>query len=220
MIAIDLIAPEIPALGITQTGRDAFYLLGEHHLKHLPVVKEGKLLGVVSEEDIFNHKVYEPIGEYDFSLIRRFSVQSREHLFEIIRVMADNRLTVIPVVDQEGNYQGLITQSGILRALAHAAAVAEQGAILVLEMQRRDYSLATITRLVEEEDIKVLSAFVSSTQDSDMIELTLKINQLEISRIVATLERHGYMVREAFAESDHHEALQDRYDSFMNYLNM
>ncbi|MEZ4919111.1 MAG: CBS domain-containing protein [Saprospiraceae bacterium] len=220
MIAKELISPNIPALFVTQTGRDAFYLLGEHHIKHLPVVGEGKLLGVISEEDIFNHKIYEPIGKYDFSLIRRFFVRENEHLFEIIRIMADNRLTVIPVVDEAGKYLGLITQESILSSFSHTSSIAEPGATLVLEMHRRDYSLATISRVVEEEEMKVLGAYVSSTDDSEMLELTIKVNRPDITRLVAAFERHGYIVRQAFSDNDHESDFQDRYESFMNYLNI
>lgn len=103
MTAKSLIALDIPALSAEQSGRDAFHLLSDYHVKHLPVVDEGKLTGLLSEEDIFNHKLYDPISSYDLSLLRHFAVLEDEHVFEVIRVMGDNRLTVIPVVDKENN---------------------------------------------------------------------------------------------------------------------
>jgi len=220
MTAESLIAYDIPALRLEQTGKDAFHALNDYHVKHLPVVDEHHLVGILSEEDIFNHKLYEPISEYDFSMLRRFAVRTSDHVFEVIRVMGDNRLTVIPVVDEQGNYKGLIAQNDLLRYFAHTASFGEAGGILVLEMNRRDYSLATISRIIEDEDAKVLSSFVTSGGDSELIELTLKINRQELSRIIASLHRHEYEVKESFAELEYGDALQERFDSFMHYLNV
>ena len=159
MTAKSLIALDIPSLSVNQTGRDAFHLLSDYHVKHLPVVDDGKLVGLLSEEDIFNHKLYDPISSYDLSQMRRFAVRENEHIFEVMRVMGEHRLTVIPVIDDEGNYVGLVSQNDLLRFFANTASFTESGAVLVLEMPRRDYSLATITRIVEAEDAQLFRDF-------------------------------------------------------------
>jgi CBS domain-containing protein len=220
MTAHSLIALDIPSLSVEQTGRDAFHLLSDFHVKHLPVVNDGKLVGLLSEEDIFNHKLSDSIGSFDLSLLRRFAVREDEHIFEVMRIMGDNRLTVIPVVDEEGKYLGLISQNDLLRYFAHSASFTESGAVLVLEMPRRDYSLAAITRIVEEDDVKVLNSFVTSTPDPENVEVTLKLNRHDLSRVIASLERHGYEVKEMFGELEYADEMKDRYDSLMNYLNM
>jgi acetoin utilization protein AcuB len=220
MTAQSLIAHDIPAIRIAQTGRDAFHLLSDYHVKHLPVVDGQRLVGILSEEDIFNHKLYEPISEYDFSLLGRYTVRHHDHLFEVMRVMGDNRLTVVPVVDDTGNYLGLISQNDLLRYFANLASFAEPGAVLVLEMLRRDYSLATLSRIIEEEDCKILSSFITSPPNSETIELTLKLSRHDLGRVIASLERFEYTVKEMFAEVDHTESLRERYESLLNYLNM
>ena len=220
MTAESLIAYDIPALTLAQTGKDAFHLLNDHHVKHLPVVDDHQLVGIISEEEIFNHKLYEPIREYDFSMFRRFAVRTTDHIFEVMRVMGDNRITVIPVVDEQGDYKGLIAQNDLLRYFAHTASFGEAGGILVLEMNRRDYSLSTIARIVEDEDAKILSVFVTSGADAEMVELTLKINRQELSRVIASLERFEYEVKESYSELNDNDSLQERYESLMHYLNV
>lgn len=220
MTAKTLIAHDIPPLKIEQTGKDAFHVLNDYHVKHLPVVDGRRLVGLLSEEDIFNHKLYEPISEYDFSMHRRYAVQENEHLFEVMRLMGDHRLTVVPVVDDEGNYLGLISQNDLLRYFANTASFTEHGAILVLEMNRRDYSLATIARIMEEDRVNILSSFVTSVPDPENIELTLKVNRHDLARTIASLERHNYTVKDTFGELESADALQDRYDSLMHYLNV
>jgi acetoin utilization protein AcuB len=220
MTAKTLIAHDIPALSLQQTGRDAFHLLSDYHVKHLPVVHEDKLVGILSEEDVFNHKLYDPISAYDFSLLSRAAVLENEHVFVVMRLMGDLRLTVIPVVDAEGNYRGLVSQNDLLRYFAQTASFTEHGAVLVLQMPRRDYSLSTIAHIVEDENVKVLSAFVTSGADPEYVELTLKLDSTDLARVIASLERHEYDVKETFGELERSDFMRERYDSLMHYLNL
>lgn len=221
MVAKQLISSEIPALTLRQTGKDAFHFLSDFHVKHLPVTADdGRLVGIISEEDIFNHKLYEPVGEYDFSMLRHFSVSENDHVFEVMRVMGENRLTIIPVVDEAGKYLGLVSQNDLLRSFANTNSFAEPGGILVLEMPARDYSLAQIARIVEDEDSKILSAFISSGLQSETVEVTLKLNRHDLGRVIAALGRYEYEIKEFHDETEHSEAVRERYDSLMAYLNI
>lgn len=220
MTAGSIIAHDIPALSLQQTGREVFHTLNDHHLKHLPVVDAGKLIGLLSEEEIFNHKLADPLGEYDFSLLPNYQVQESEHLFEVIKIMGTHRLTVIPVVDKLGNYLGLIQQNDILRYFAQTASLTEHGAVLVLELPRRDYSLATIARIFEEENVRILSAFVTALPEEENVELTLKLDRRDLSRAMASLDRHEIEVKDSFGETDRSEMLRERYDALMHYLNV
>ncbi len=220
MTARTLIAHDIPALTVDQTGREAFHMLNDYHVKHLPVVESGKLVGLLSEEDIFNHKLSDPLSTHDFSVLPLFRVLESEHVFEVIKIMGDHRLTVIPVVDKEGNYLGLVQQNDVLRFFAHTASLTEHGAVLVLDMPRRDYSLSTIARIFEEENVRILSAFVTSSPNPEQVELTLKLDRPDLSRAIASLERHDFEVKETYGETNRTEQLRDRYDALMHYLNV
>jgi acetoin utilization protein AcuB len=221
MTAKKLIAHDIPALSITHTGRDAFHYLSDYHVKHLPVVDEERLVGLISEEDIFNHKLSDPLSEYDFAMLRPFAANADDHVFEVMRVMGQHRLTVMPVVDGEERYLGLISQNDLLPYFAKSASLTENGAVLLLDLPRRDYVLSTISRIIEDEGVKVLGAFVANSEsDAENIELTLKLDRHDLSRVIHSLERHEYVVKETFGEIEYSEALKERYDSFMKYLNI
>lgn len=220
MTAFDLIAHDIPALRIDQTGRDAYHLLSDHHVKHLPVVDGTRLVGIISEEDIFNHKLYDPVSEYDFSILRTFFVRPHEHLFEIMRVMGENRLTVIPVIDDQAYYLGMVNQNMLLRAFANTSTFAMPGGIIVVGIDRRDYSLTTIARCVEEEGTRVLASVVTSQPDSEQLEVTIKVSRNGLGRIVASLERYGYEVKRSFTEDAYPDAARERYESLMKYLSI
>lgn len=219
MVAQDLISREISPLRTEQTGKDALAMLSEHHVRHLPVTEGGRFIGLVSEEDVFNHKLHDTVGSFALSP-RHVTALATDHVFDVMRVMGENRLTVIPVVDAEGNYLGLISQMDLMRFFAETTAFTEPGSVLVLEMEKRDYSLALISRLVESENAAILSAIITSKLDSPLIELTLKINQPEAARIATALERHHISVRESFSENEFQDGLKERFDSFMSWMNV
>ena len=217
MTAQDLISNEMAPLGPEQTGKEALAILHEFHVRHLPVVAENRLLGLISEEDIFHHELSQPLGEYELSP-RRLAVPGYCHAFDVMRIMGENRLTVIPVETGEGLYLGLVSQSDLMRFLAEMTTFSEPGGILVLEMKKHDYSMAQISRLAESENVAILGSFISSPLDSELLELTLKLNRPDLSRLISSFERHGISVRENFAQTDFQDSLKERYEALMKWL--
>jgi acetoin utilization protein AcuB len=95
------------------------------------------------------------------------------------------------------------------------------GAILVLSMKYVDYSLSEISRLIEENHAKILSSIIKEDPlDPGKIRLTLKINQVDMSRIVATLERFNYKVIGRYQETKPVENERERIDMLLRYLDI
>ncbi len=219
MIAEQLISNEIIPLRTSDTGEEALAMMNEFYVRHLPIVNNRELLGVISEEDILDFDATEAVGSYSLSLARPY-VRTVDHMYEIMRIIAEYQLTLTPVTDENNNYVGVITLERLLHYFANNIAFREPGSIIVLEVHRRDYSLAEIARLVESENALIFSTFIESEMESPMIEVTIKINTQNIGPIVATLERFNYQVKASFNESDYLDTLRERYDSLMSYLNV
>lgn len=219
MVAETLLSQAIVPLRTSDTGEEALNMMDDFYVKHLPIVNNQQLLGVVSEDDIFNFDVNEAVGSYSLSLVRPY-VKRDDHLYEVMRILALNQLTVVPVVDYNDNYIGVITLEDLLRHFASTTPFSEPGSILVLEMNRRDYTLAEIARIIESEGAHILSCFVSSFPDSTLLEVTLKINRQSIQSIIATFERFDYKIKASFNETEYLDSLKERYDAFIAYLNV
>jgi hypothetical protein len=91
---------------------------------------------------------------------------------------------------------------------------------LVLEIDKRNYSLSEIARIVESENKVILSSLLSSNGESDQLEITLKLNSAQIQNLIATFERFGYHIKATFDEEDFMDTLKNRYESLMTYLNV
>ena len=221
MIAEELINHMIPPLKVSDDAHKAIVWMEEFRCNHLPVVDDGKLLGFISEEIILeSNDIEKNLG--DFELVGKNCVVSLDaHFFDILRIAGENKLHIVAVLNHEQQYTGLITVQDIMTSFAQTASVQMQGGILVLSMDLIDYSLAEISRYVEENNAKVISStMVEDAMDKGKIKITLKINQLDLSRIVATLERFGYRVIGRYQEDRDPGNEKERLDMLLRYLNI
>lgn len=219
MIARDLISNEVSPLMTSDTGEEAVTIMSVFQVKHLPIVNNQQLLGLISEDDILSSNLQEPIGSYQLRLVRPFAKMT-DHLFEVMGQMAKKNLTVIPVIDENENYLGLITQADLIQFYAKSYSFAEPGSIIVIETTKPNYSLAEISRIIEGESAAILSTFLTTDEVTNNVEVTIKVNKKELQYIVASLNRFGYTVRASFSEEEYRDSLKDNYDSLMSYLNV
>ncbi len=220
MLAKDLITDEIPPLKTSDTGLMVINWMDEFKVSHLPIVNNHEYLGLISDTDILDLNITdEEIVKHKLSLIRPF-VFENQHVYEVIKMFSNLKLTVLPVLDQNQNYIGLIPLTALLQQFATLAATREPGGIVILEMNVHDYSLSQIAQIIESNDGKILSCYVNSIVDSTKIEVTLKINKEDLSGILQTFYRYNYTVKASFHQSEFSDDMKNRFDSFMNYINI
>jgi predicted transcriptional regulator len=221
MVAKDLISEVIPSLKTSDLGQTALNWMEIFRISHLPIVNNQEFLGLISDADIYDmNQPDEPIGNHALTLLKPF-VTSEQHMFEVIGLAARLKLTVIPVLDSNQFYKGVITTNDLIRHIAEMSSMDQPGAIIVLEIIERDYTLSQIAQIVESNNIKVLSMYVTSPPESTKLEITLKLNSNDLSSVIRTFERYNYEVRTWVASSDSIDQFyQERFDLLMKYLNI
>lgn len=220
MLAIDLVSTLVPTLHTSDTLRTAAERMRTAHLSHLPIVNDAELLGVLSGQEIMEAEDPEQsVGSIRISLLLSF-VSSSQHVYDALGMMADQKLSMVPVVDDNKNYLGSVTQDGLLEYCSLLTSGSQPGGIIILEMNERDLSMSEIARIVESNNARILSYFTESSADSSTIMLTLKLNKTDITAILATFERFNYQVKISFQPDNFKDDTLGRYESFMNYLNM
>ncbi|GAB2526983.1 CBS domain-containing protein [Rufibacter soli] len=221
MIAEELINQMVPPLKLSDSGKKAVQWMDEFRLNQLPVVKNRKYLGLVTEENVLDAKNPELILEnipFDFEHVH---VQQNQHFYSVMELAIKNKIQVVPVLDELQEYLGVITVNDTIAAFGQMSALQGQGGILVLCMNERDYSLSEISRLVESNNAKILSAYVSPDElDIFKMKLTLKINTTDLGRIVATLERFNYKITAQYHDAPTDQEDQDRLDQLLRYINI
>jgi acetoin utilization protein AcuB len=219
MTAIELISDIVVPLKTSDTVEIAISMMEEYKVSHLPVVNNLSYLGLVSETDLETVDTSTPVGNIKLSLARPM-VNKNQHIYDVIRLMTDLSLTLLPVVDSDENYAGVVSLETVTTNFARMAGIQNPGAIIVLEMVQNDYSLAEIAQIIESNDAKVLSMYITSRMDSTTMEVILKVNKQDITGIINTFNRYNYIIKASYGEEEDPGDLKERYDSLMNYLNI
>lgn len=220
MIAEQLISDTIPPLKTSDSGLKALNWMDEFKVAHLPIVNHQEFLGLITDTDILDlNAPEEPLGNHPLTLIRPY-VYATEHLYEVLKMVSRMNLTLVPVLDEHNHYIGNIGLRSLVEHFAGMVSVQNPGAIVVLELNQNDYSLSQIARIVEENDTKILSLSIENTEESTRMELTLKLSREDIRPIIASFNRYNYQIKATFQQGEFSEDLRNRFDLFMNYINM
>jgi CBS domain-containing protein len=193
--------------------------MDEFKVSHLPVLKNGNFVGLVSETHILDKMNVTENLDVLFQHLPRPFVFSNAHLFEILSKISEFQISVIPILDENEKYLGCTSIFELMTSIANTSSMKEKGGILILEVNELDYSMAQIGQIVESNEAKILSSTILSDASSTKLDITLKINQEDLTRIIRTFERYDYVVNASYQNGSGAEDLQWRYDALMNYLN-
>lgn len=221
MIAKQLISAQIPILHPSDKGDAALQIMSDAHLLQLPMVEDDAFKCIIQEEDLANLENPEmPLSNEPQLLGFRPAVFDSVHPFEAVRLAMQQNLNIVPVIDKEEKYLGAISLENLLEYMSEHMGLLEPGGIITLEVKPNDYSLSEISRICESNDITVLQSGVYTNAETGMLDVTLKINRVEFSGLIASFERYEYKVKEMFGETPAFENLLSRYNLLMNYINM
>jgi acetoin utilization protein AcuB len=221
MLAKDLISDVVPALRTSDSGQKALYWMDIFRISHLPIVNNEDFLGLISDKDIYDlNMADEPIGNHSLSLFSPY-VTLDQHIFEVIELTSRLNLSVVPVLDHNNHYLGLITMNHLIHYFGEISALKQPGGIIVLEINANDYSLSEIAQIVESNDAKILSFYINSYSNSMKMEVNIKINRKELTSIIQTFNRYNYIVKASFMDENDLDSLyENRYEQFMKYLSI
>jgi predicted transcriptional regulator len=221
MVAKDIISEIIPSLKTSDSGQTALNWMEIFRISHLPIVNNQDFLGLISDTDIYDmNQPNEPIGNHALTLIKPY-VTSQQHIFEVIGIASRLKLSIVPVLDSNNQFKGVITTNDLIRHIAGISSMDQPGGIIVLELIERDYSLSQIAQIVESNNVKVLSMYITSPQDSTRLEVTLKVNTGDLMSVIKTFERYNYEIKTWVTTDDSMDSFySERFDMLMKYLNI
>ena len=213
MIAQELITSDLPILMPIDSVFRALSLMDEYKVAHLPVVVEDQYKGLINEEELLECDEKAILAEVNQ---HPFSVDPSIHVYEVVTQMARAEVDVLPVVFQ-GKYMGSIDRVAVLNFFAHKAGWGLEGSTIILEIPALSFSLAETSRLVEENGATITS-YNMSHLDSGDLQITIKLNTVDIASTLATFERFDYKVKTFFNAPEVEDDLRSKFDEFMRYL--
>ncbi|UIR56669.1 CBS domain-containing protein [Sphingobacterium sp. SRCM116780] len=207
---------------IKQTDTIAFALdrMEDFQFHLLPIVDGANYLGYITQNDLLNalddqftiatiHLRTDPIY-----------IKANQHPYDAIRLMTAYHIDILPVLDENNTFMGMLTSLELLKAISILQSMNEIGAVVVLEIGIHDFSLSKISHLVEAENCQILNCATQAIPEKSSLEVTLKVNKSNIASLLSSFARQNYNVIETFNTLQEFDDLEDRYQQLMNYINI
>lgn len=216
MLTRDLISNSIPYLHKDDKVFHALQLMNDYHVAHLPVVENESYLGIISEDQLLQSDEENTIKELAVT-DGATSVQAGDHFLKAIQTAVINKLSIVPVVEEK-QLVGIVTYNDLLKNASEFMSLNDPGALIVLEMESRNYSFTEINRIVESNDAQITQLNTFTDPETGIMQITIRLNKLEVSDIISTFQRYEYNVKYYFGEELYENELRTNYDNLMNYL--
>ncbi len=220
MLTIELVNNNIPRLQLSDNLAKAQQLLNDFRVTHLPVVADEIYLGLLSEEDVLDADDDKGTIEFLQEHFLRDSVPDNVHFLNAVNFSTRHETSIIPVITSSNEFAGVITANDLLKTLGNFAGGNEIGGIIVLEMERSQFGLSEIGRIVESNDCTVLHLNTIMHPETGLLTVTLHINKREISAVVSTFERYDYDVIYFYGNEKFENEIHNNYRHLMNYLDL
>jgi acetoin utilization protein AcuB len=155
---------------------DAMKLLKEHDIRMLPVMREGKLVGIVTDRDLKRASASDAttleVHELLFliSQIKVMSIMTKDPITipfdytveETAEVLLRNKISGAPVVDHDGQVVGTITQTDLFNVLISLTGVGKRGIQFALQIEDRPGSIKDVADIIRKYGgrmVSILSAY-------------------------------------------------------------
>jgi len=200
---------------------DVMQLLEEHDIRHIPVTREGKLVGMITDRDVKEaspskainlkaQELYYLLAEMKAKDVMRADpiVISPDETMEVAAVkMLEHRVTGIPVVTQAGDLIGIISQGDVFRVLISITGIYQGGVQFAFNLEDRSGTIKEVANVLREEDAQIVSILSCiDTADEGYRHVFFRIKKIpeeKLKRMIARLDRDFmllYMIKDPLQE--------------------
>ncbi|MEN9685403.1 MAG: hypothetical protein RLZZ28_1189 [Bacteroidota bacterium] len=219
MLASQLINSGFPTVNLFDKASFALQLMDDYDVLHLPVLSEEKFAGIISKDDLLDIDDDGTISSLQSTLLNKF-IKADAHFLQALKLIAENDLSLLPVLNEQAEPMGVITAKQLMHTVSLFIGNEDPGGIIVLETDKRNFSLGEINRLVETNDAYITQLNTHTEADTGLVIITLKVNKQEIADIIATFQRYDYAVRYYFGEESYANELKENYEHLISYMNI
>ena len=216
MILKSFIQNHIPTISNKTSGNMAILTMEEYKTSALIVLESRNLIGILSEKDILNMpELNKPI---DLSLAKKnIYLNPYNHFCEAFKLIAETKVPLIPIIERN-IYLGYISVKELVSGLGSIYNFTEIG-VLKINTDLNNYSLSEISRIIELNNGLIISSFIENIDHKNNIKVHIVVNNINLTQIIKALNRHQWEAEEVYSIEKDQDDFNDRFDSFIRYLN-
>jgi len=220
MRASELLSSDFPALRPEDSLEKAINIFHDHCICHVPVVSQNSLEGLLPVDLLLGIPDHgKLISDFKSDFIYAY-VHPDQHGLDVFEVMARQGLSAVAVLDEQQHYIGTVSMNKLVTILSGFYSFKKTGGIIVIKVGMRDYDLSEISRIVESNNAKILILYLDADEENASYHITIKLDTIDLSHILATFERFQYEVEYSHPSSIQKDQIQDRYDFLMKMFDI
>lgn len=215
MFISDYISKDFLAFDINASVEESLRIAEEFGFTHIFVKKKNVFQGCISKDFLAEHinKKIEDILDYT----ERFAILEGNTVLDCIKLFYTFNANIIPIINKSEKYLGYVAYDDVFGELSKYPLFSENGALLTIETSIKSYSMMEIAKIVESNDLKFYGSFISYINE-DIVQITMKISNGNLSSVDETFERYGYHIVHKFYNDEKEDLLKNRYQYFQKYL--
>ena len=162
MLVRNWMSRNVVTIDINDSMQEATRLLKKYGISRLPVMKKGKLVGIVTDRDLKRASASDAttleIHEllYLLSEIKVGNIMTKEPVTvppdytmeETAEILLKNKISGVPVVDAEGHVVGIITQTDLFREMVTFTGVGQRGIQFAFMLEDRPGSIKEVADII------------------------------------------------------------------------
>lgn len=207
LLVRDLMTRELATLGPEASAAEALNICREQRVRHVPILAEGRLVGLISDRDLGSASPPEgeegrekALGEMKVDGVMTrdvVTVHPQDPVGYAAKEMYERRINALPVLVEENGEEellGIVTSTDVLRALVMLTGVHEPGSQVQVEAPDRPGVLAEVAEVIRDLDVDILSVLSSPEKRGGARTMVFRLTAEDPSTVVQSLQMAGYSV--------------------------
>ena len=192
---------------------EALTLCRERRIRHIPILEERRLVGIVSDRDLRDASpaLGDPERASALQKIQVGNVMTRDVITADLQdpienaaqVMYEHKINALPVVDEGSSVAeellGIVTSSDVMRALVMLAGLPEAGCRIEVQVPDRTGILAEVVGKIHDLEVDIVSVLSDPDRRSGKRTMVFQLVTIDPSSVMQSLKRAGYEVSWASA---------------------
>ena len=198
----DSMTQDVVTLGPEASAAEAWALCREHEIRHIPIVDEGRLVGLLSDRDL--RDVSPPRGDREGATLRwvrvgdmmtrdLITIHPLDTVDHAAREIYERRIHCLPVVD-EGRLVGIVTSSDMMRTLIELIGAQGFGSWVEVEVANEPGQLANVTDVIRDRNVNIAGVYLAPADRETYRTIVLRLETENPNGTVRALEEAGYRV--------------------------
>ena len=169
-------------------------LMKEHHVKHLPVLRKDRLVGIISDRDIKEaqpskatlldvhelHYLLDRIKAKDVMTAKPYSTSAGEIVERAANLMLEHDISALPVVNEEGELDGIVTRGDLFHAMIAISGIKQAQLQFGAQVKDRAGAVKELTDLIRMHGGRVVSITTHHEDEPDgFLHIYIRCKEIE-----------------------------------------